>query len=200
MEAVVLAGGFGTRLRSIISDKPKCMAQVARRPFLEWLVMQARAQDVTRFVFCTGFLGDLIKSYFEKGTHWGVEIAYSHEAAPLGTGGALRLALDHVQSSSFIVLNGDSYCRYDIARLASLMKAQSAAAVMWLVRMGDCGRFGSVDLGTDGSVQAFKEKASSASPGLANAGVYLLQREFVETIPGGRAISLEQEDVSGSYR
>jgi len=196
-DVLVLAGGLGTRLRSSVSDRPKVMALVAGKPFLEWLVDDLRSQGVRRLVLCTGYRSEDIEDHFGSGRSRDMEIAYSRESAPLGTGGALRLALPRLKGSRFFVLNGDSLCDFDLRALRRLHGENSAAATLWLVPVEDTGRFGEVTLNARQEIAGFREKSGSGSPGLINAGVYLLERRVVESIAGNAAASLERDVLPG---
>lgn len=191
--AIVLAGGKGTRLRGIVNDRPKPMATVCGRPFLEWLLLALREQGITRAVLATGHMADSIEGYFGDGTAWNMQLAYSRDPSPLGTGGAVRHAAAQAESDHLLVLNGDSYCRVDVRQLVETHSERKASGTLWLVRKRDCNRYGAVQIGDDGLVAAFLEKSLRRGPGLINAGVYLLNREVVETIPLGTATSLERE-------
>ena len=193
LDTILLIGGKGTRLQGVINDRPKPMAMVAGRPFLEWLVITLQTQGVRRLIFCTGYMSEVVEAYFGDGRQWGAELVYSLDPFPLGTGGAVRYALTQIQSDRFLVLNGDSYCRFDIKRLAQVHIAHSARATIWLVPTDDCRRYGSVEIGEDGVVRAFREKSIEKRAGLINAGIYLLEREVVKTIPEGHTVSMETE-------
>ncbi|MDI7275164.1 MAG: nucleotidyltransferase family protein [Anaerolineae bacterium] len=192
-EAVILVGGKGTRLRGVVSDRPKPMAEVGRRPFLEWIVLALRSQGVCRVVFCTGYMSEVIERHFTDGRSLGVDIAYSRDPTPLGTGGALRNALSLIHSEVFLALNGDSYCRLDVDCLARTHRARRARATLWLVPVEDCGRYGSVDIDEGGAVLAFREKSSACGPGLISAGVYLLHADAISDLQPGRMISIEKD-------
>jgi histidinol-phosphate phosphatase family protein len=193
LEAVILVGGLGTRLRRVVCDRPKPMAEVAGKPFVEHLITTLKAQGIRRIVFSTGYLGDQVAAYFGTGDRWGVEIAYAQESEPLGTGGAIRLALGQLWGDRFLVLNGDSYCRFDASSLLTFHNQQGAHATLLLAPVSDCSRYGSVVLDSQGCVQAFREKQPDQRAGLVNAGVYLLERQTVKQIPAGRAVSIETE-------
>src|SRR5579883_924684 len=193
LEAVILVGGQGTRLRPVVSDRPKPMAVVAGRPFVENWVMALKTQDVRRIIFSTGYLGDRVNEYFGTGDRWGLEIAYSQETRPLGTGGAVRQAFEHLRGDRGLVLNGDSYCRFDLTALYDIHCHRTAAATLLLAPVDDCSRYGSVIIAPDGAVKAFREKQPDQAPGLVNAGVYILERSAVETMPLGHPRSLETE-------
>jgi histidinol-phosphate phosphatase family protein len=193
LEAVILVGGLGTRLRRVVCDRPKPMAEVAGKPFVEYLITRLKTQGIRRVVFSTGYLGDQVAAYFGTGDRWGIDIAYSQESEPLGTGGAIRLALGQLWGDRLLVLNGDSYCRFDVSSLLTFHQRQGAHATLLLAPVSDCSRYGSVVPDSQGWVQAFREKQPDQGAGLVNAGVYLLERQTIEQISAGRAISLETE-------
>ena len=193
IDAIILVGGKGTRLQSVVNDRPKPMAEVAGRPFVEWLLLGLRAQGVRRTVFCTGYMSEVIEAHFRDGRQWDMDVVYSRDPVPLGTAGAVRCALSQVCSDRFLVMNGDSYCPVDVRRLEDAHITYGACATLWLMRVDDCSRYGSVEIGMDGVVRAFQEKSPNKRSGLINAGIYLLAREVVEAIPQGRAVSLETE-------
>ena len=193
IEAIILAGGRGTRLQPVIADRPKPMADVAGRPFLEWLLLSLKAQGVRRLVVSVGHRAEAIEDYCGDGSRWGLEIHCSREEAPLGTAGAVRRALSRLEGERFFVLNGDSFCPADLAELSAAHTRHHARATMWLAAMNDCTRYGRVDLEAGEVVGAFREKSLLPGPGLVNAGVYLFEREVFEPLPEGQAVSLERE-------
>jgi NDP-sugar pyrophosphorylase family protein len=169
------------------------MAEVAGRPFLEWLLRALQAQGVRRVILCTGHKGEMVEKYFGDGKLWNLEIQYSQEPVPLGTAGAVRNALDLIEKKQFLVLNGDSYCRLDLKQLVNSHIKKKALITMWLVNVDDCQRYGLVQIGEDGAVQAFQEKSSVQSSGLINAGIYLMERNIGGAIPERHAYSLETD-------
>lgn len=193
LEALILAGGKGKRLRSVVQDRPKPMAEVDGLPFVERLLLALRAQGIRRVIFCAGYKSKMIENYFRGGERWDMQVTYSLEPIPLGTAGAVRNALSQVRSDRFLVMNGDSYCRMDFNLLEQVHTEHAASATLWLVRTENCSGYGSVEIGRDGTVQAFHEKPPQKHAGLINAGAYLLEREAAMTIPNGRAASLETE-------
>lgn len=190
--AVILAGGLGTRLREAVADRPKVLAEVNGRPFVTYLLDQLADAGVRRVVLCTGYMADLVDEAL--GTEYrGMELLYSREEAPLGTGGALRLALPLVASDPLLAMNGDSCCRADLSRLLDAHLAGGAAASLVLARVEDVGRYGAVAVSPAGVITEFAEKGCRQGAGLINAGIYLIQRRVIEAITAGRAVSLERE-------
>lgn len=196
-EAIILVGGRGTRLASVVSDVPKPLAPVGGRPFLEWVVDLLRQAGLTHVVFASGHLGDHIESHFRDGADWGLRVSHVREPQPLGTGGAVRHALAATTTSPLLVLNGDSLCRLDLPRLAHVHAAHRAAATLWLLPQPDCRRFASVEIDADGAVLGFREKAANPHAGLISAGLYLLERRTIATIPDGIPVSIEREVFPG---
>ncbi len=192
MTAAILAGGLGRRLRSKVADRPKGLASVGGRPFLAFLLDQLVEAGLRRAVLCTGYLGEQIEAAFGD-SHGGLQLMYSRESSPLGTAGALRLALPRLRSDAVLVMNGDSYCDVDLGAFWAWHCEQRAEAAMVVTRMLDTARYGSVHVDADGAVRGFDEKQDKAGPGWINAGIYLLSQGLLETIPAGRAVSLERE-------
>jgi len=188
MRSFILAGGFGTRISSVIGDLPKPMAAVGDRPFLEYLVLQLRSQGLKEITICTGYQGEKIERYFGRGARWGVCISYSQETEPLGTGGAVKKATAGYEDGDFLVMNGDSFVDADIRALIHDHLACRARATMALLPVDDASRFGRVEL-ESGRICGFMEKGH-AGPGLINGGIYVLHRSVLEGISEGRA-SLE---------
>ena len=197
MEAAILVGGKGTRLQSVVSDRPKPMAEVAGKPFLEWILAGLRDRGVTRVVLCSGYMPEFIEGYFGDGSDLDMRLSYSVDPYPLGTGGAIRYSLEYISGPRLLALNGDSYCDFDIDTLIEKHIANSAAATIWTTTVEDSHRFGSIDVAKDDSVTAFREKQSSRGPGIVNAGIYLIERDVVNEIPENMAVSLETEVFPG---
>lgn len=189
----MLVGGKGTRLKSVVSDRPKPMAEVAGKPFLEWILLALRDRGVTRIVLCSGYMPEFIEDYFGDGTELGMKFSYSVDPYPLGTGGAVRYSLEHISGGRFLVLNGDTYCEFDIEALKRTHIDSGGAATIWTTKVEDSHRFGSMDLAADNSVTAFHEKQASRGPGVVNAGIYLIERTTMNDIPAGKVVSLETE-------
>jgi D-glycero-alpha-D-manno-heptose 1-phosphate guanylyltransferase len=191
--AVLLVGGKGTRLRSVLPSTPKPLAALGDMSFLELLVRQLHFQGIRRLVMCTGFLADQIESAFGDGSTWGVEIEYSRENFPLGTGGAVKLAERHLQhTSDFFVMNGDSFLDVDFNDLLQLHRERRSLATITGLHVMDASRYGTLQIAARGKVTGFTEKTGLNAPGLINAGVYIFERAILDYIPEGPA-SLERD-------
>jgi len=193
VKAVLLVGGMGTRLRSVVPSRPKPLALVGSSSFLELLIRQLRNHGIRRLVMCTGYLGDQIESEFGDGRASEVTIEYSKEPHPLGTAGAVKLAQPYLQDvPDFPVMNGDSFLEIDFRQLIKFHRAHGGLVSMAVSRVQNATRYGTVEVDAGGRVVGFAEKTGSDSPGLINAGVYVFNREIFEHIPDGPA-SLERE-------
>ena len=192
-KAVLLVGGLGTRLRTVVTSAPKPLAPVGNRPFLELLIRQLGSQGIRSLIMCTGYLADQIESEFGKGSGLGVTIEYSKEPEALGTAGAVKFAERFLQGApDFLVMNGDSFLELDLNQLIQLHRTHGGLATMAVVSVENAGRYGTVHLDSDNKVTAFCEKTGSDSPGLINAGVYVFSPAILGLIPAG-PVSLEKD-------
>lgn len=192
--AVILAGGLGTRLTSVVSDRPKVLAQVNGRPFLTYIFDQLLQAGCEKAVLCTGHLGKLIQEHFGV-RHKDLELIYSQEPGPLGTGGAVRLALPFILTGSVLVMNGDSFCDTPLEDFFAKYDGYSMKGAMLLTEVPDTRRFGKVVLGAGDRVLSYLEKDPQAGAGWINAGIYLVRRTWIESIPSDRPVSLEKEMI-----
>lgn len=192
--AAILAGGLGTRLRSVVPDKPKVIAEVHGRPFVTYLLDQLAEAGLRSVVLCTGYMADQVENCLGE-TYRSLTLRYSREEEPLGTGGAIRLALPMLERRPTLLVNGDSYCAVDLDRLWHFHQERKSKATMVLSRMDDARRFGLVETDERYAVTRFLEKGQAEGSGWVNAGIYLLEREFVESIPAGIPVSLEREII-----
>lgn len=190
-EAIVLAGGFGTRLAHVVPDVCKPMAPVARRPFLRFIMDQLAAAGFDRAVVADGYRREQIEDFFGS-AYRGMAIEYSPEETPLFTGGAVKRALGMCQSDWVFVLNGDTWLDVDFAAMeaAAADAPNGVSAVIAVKRMHDFERYGTVDVDAGGALTAFHEKRP-CEEGLINAGVYLLRRDALDGMP--EKFSLESD-------
>jgi len=193
MKAVILAGGFGTRLRSLVADRPKVMANIAGRPFMEWLILSLRQGGIHHILCSIGYLGQTIVDYFQDGRAWGVSIDYALEQVPLGTGGALRHCLPMLGEEPVLVLNGDSFCRVNVQSYLGWFGERERAGALVLARVSQPSRYGQVEISSQGEISRFREKPHQTESPLINAGVYLLSHRLLQSIPPGKPVSLERE-------
>jgi len=173
-EALILAGGLGTRLRSVVSDVPKPMAEVSGKPFLAHVVEYWIAQGITRFVLSVGYKSEVIEAYF--GAHYnGAAIGYCVEPEPLGTGGGIHYALTHAtfRGTHTLILNGDTIFLADGAKLAADAARNTRAITLSLKTVGDNNRYGGVVVANNGQITAFESNRGGEM--LINAGCYLVE-------------------------
>lgn len=189
---VILAGGLGTRLRPVISDKPKVLAEVMGRPFLTYLLDQLFFAGVRKVILCTGYMGNRVQEVYGD-TYKSLHLLYSQEDEPLDTGGALRLALPLIESNHVLVMNGDSYVRVDLNSYVDWFFHIDRKASLVLVKALDTSRYGMVKVKKDESILIFEEKGMAKDSGWINAGVYLVKTSLLKSIPSGKAFSLERE-------
>ncbi len=191
LDAVILCGGKGTRLKSVVSDRPKPMAALNDKPFLQLLVEYAAGFGFKRFILCAGYMGDVIEKHF-SGVLPGLEIVVSREDGPLDTAGAVKNASSLIQTSPFLVMNGDSICRIDLREFVKFHSSRRGRASVAVVKVADAGSFGSIALGPGGRILSFREKAA-AGAGYVNAGIYILDKTVLDAVPSGARYSMERE-------
>jgi NDP-sugar pyrophosphorylase family protein len=191
-DAVILCGGAGLRLRTVTGDGPKSMAAVAGRPFLELPLKQLRRHGYTRVILAVGYQSDSIRNHFGNAA-FGLSLEYSAETSPLGTGGALRNAIDMIRSEETLVMNGDSYTDADLRRFETEHGAAGADASVLVVPADGRGDCGLVAVAPTGDVVRFKEKQGSTGARYLNAGIYMMTRHLLGEIDPGIRVSLEEE-------
>jgi len=195
--ALLLVGGMGTRLRPVLSSKPKPLAPIGEIPFLELLVRQLRSQGIRRLVMCTGHQAEQIKEEFGDGRKWDVSIEYSNEPLPLGTAGAIKLAERFLgKARDILVMNGDSFLELDFHQFIRFHQERGGWASIAVRRVPDAARYGTVQLDGLNRVVRFSEKMGIQEPGVVNGGVYLFKSAILEHIPEGTA-SLERDVLPG---
>lgn len=175
MEAIVLAGGLGTRLQSKLSGIPKAMAPVAGRPFLQILLNQLKRAGCTRVLLSVGHLHNVIQDYFGASFN-GMRLDYVIEETPLGTGGAIRKALEEAEEAHVLALNGDTFLNADYAAMLRFNEAEGAGLTMAITRQPDVARYGEVVVAGK-RVVGFEEKGRQG-PGWINAGAYVLPKQM----------------------
>ena len=182
-EAIVLAGGLGTRLRSAVPELPKCMASVAGRPFIAYVIDYFQQQGVRRFIFSVGYKHEIIEEFLRK-EYSDLQYTCSVEDAPLGTGGAILKSCTLATSSNVLVLNGDTFFRIDALRLSACHEQQEAECTLCLKKMENTDRYGVVQTDESGKITSFLEK-KYYEVSVINGGVYALNLPLFmqETFP-----------------
>lgn len=220
MQAILLCGGMGTRLRSVVSDRPKPMADICGKPFLQYLLEMLRDKGITEVIFALGYMGEMIEEYFQDGSAFGLKIAYSYEEEPLGTGGAIRNALPKILEEEVLVLNADTYfpmdyqglLRFhqendgdfslatravpDISRYGAVRRDPAGRILAWNEKLGDGGQ--QPGEGSKQPIEGNAQQAASSSPkslsGEINGGIYVMKKSLIAEIPEGKH-SLEQDCI-----
>ena len=199
MQAILLAGGLGTRLRSVVSDRPKPMALIENRPFMEYVVHELSRYGVTDIIFAVGYKGTMVEEYFQDGRNFAapdgtpLTVHYAYEEELLGTAGAIKNAGRFVTEDRFFVLNADTFYQIDYSRLTALQEKEELDMALVLRQVPDISRYGEAVL-TEGRLTGFNEKTAEARPGSINGGIYLMTRKLLEEIPEGK-VSLENEMI-----
>jgi len=191
-EAIILAGGFGTRLQKVVKDVPKPMALINQKPFLEYLLDWLSYYGVSKVIFAVGYKYDIIKDFFGE-EYKGIKLFYSIEIEPLGTGGAIRNALKCLDDDLFLVLNGDSFFDISLYDFSDFIEEKNATIGLALKQVEDVTRYGSVNIDKDHRIVGFAEKNSTIGKGYMNAGVYIMEREFLLALDMKANFSIEKE-------
>ena len=193
MQAILLAGGLGTRLRSVVSDRPKPMALIGEKPFMEYVVHELSRHGITDIIF------SMVEEYFGDGSGFTapdgtpITVHYAYEEELLGTAGAIKNAGRFVTEDSFFVLNADTFYQIDYSRLVTMQQQSDLDMALVLRKVPDISRYGAAVL-TNGRLTGFNEKSAETKPGTINGGVYLMKRVLLDEIPAGK-VSLENEMI-----
>jgi D-glycero-alpha-D-manno-heptose 1-phosphate guanylyltransferase len=190
-QAIVLAGGLGTRLRTEVPDRPKSMALIHGRPFLEYQLDFLIRQGIRRVVLSTGYLGEMVENHFGQ-SYKGLEILCRQEKKPLGTGGGILYAAQQLEGLCFI-LNGDSFFDISFRKMQELYQKSDADAVIALRYVDDAGRYGSVQTDAEGRILQFYEKEEKNLPGLINGGIYLIKTGWLQNLAPSDVFSVEKD-------
>lgn len=193
--AIILAGGRGTRLSSVVSDRPKVLADVHGRPWIAYLLDSLEKKGFERVVLSVGYMAEMVQETIGP-RHGSMEILYSFETEPLGTGGGIRLACEQVRSDHVLILNGDSFCGFNAEDMFTFQSERNGVGTIAVIHVPDAGRYGRVELGPDHEIKRFLEKTSGGE-GWINAGIYLLNTEVLRSLPAGVSLSIERDVFPG---
>jgi len=189
IDVVILCGGVGKRLKSIVNDRPKPMAEIKGRPFLDWLIDYVSSYEFHRFILSTGYMSEFIRDYYKNKL-----ILFSKEKNPLGTAGAVKNSQRFIRSNPFLVMNGDSICRLDLRELLEFHIRKNALVSIALTTSGDVKNSGTVKLNDKQQIVRFSEKVDTTdSSNIINAGVYAFDQEVLSLIPNDKPYSLEYD-------
>jgi mannose-1-phosphate guanylyltransferase len=191
--AILLVGGFGTRLQPLTFKTPKPMLKVAGIPFTEHQIVKARDAGITEIVLATSYLAEVFEPYFGDGKKFGIKISYAVEEVALGTGGAIRNAAQSLENDgSVVIFNGDVLSSHSLKQQMQLHLEKSADVSLYLTEVADARAFGAVELNGD-SITTFNEKMENPPTNIINAGCYIFNRGIIESIPAQRVVSVERE-------
>ncbi len=190
-DVVILCGGLGKRLRSVTGEAPKVLAILGDDPFLTVILNHIQNQGFKRVILCTGYKADDVQNYYGQ-SYKNLELIYSKEDELLGTGGAIKNAKKLINSSPFVVLNGDSFCPIKLNKILEFHNKSKAIASITLSKVEDSQDYGRVRLDENNEITGFSEKEISAS-GFVNAGVYCFDEKIFELMPSEATFSLEKE-------
>jgi D-glycero-alpha-D-manno-heptose 1-phosphate guanylyltransferase len=192
-EAIILAGGFGTRLQAVVNDVPKPMAPINNEPFLNYVFDYLKHYQIEHVVLSTGYLSEKIVEYY-KSEYKGIKVSYAKEETPLGTGGGIRLAMTKCSTKYILVLNGDSFFDVDITTHYQNHISKQADCTLALRKVDNAARYGTIVLGRENTIESFKEKDNIEQVGLINGGVYILNRElYLSRTAEANAFSIEKD-------
>ena len=192
-EAIILAGGFGTRLQEVIKDVPKPMAPINNIPFLDYLLKYLAHYGLKRVVLSVGYLADKVTAHYGH-SFAGMEIVYSIEKEPLGTGGGIRLAMQQCHTYDILVLNGDSFFDIDLINFYNKHTDAVSDTSLALRKVEDASRYGTITLGEFDKISGFKEKSTQSKPGIINAGIYILDSDsYMDETPVNQSFSIEKD-------
>lgn len=190
-DTIILAGGMGTRLKSVISEIPKPMAPIGDTPFLKFLIFTLQRQSISHITLSIGFKGEIIEDYFGSGDEE-IHIDYYKEDQPLGTGGAIKAALALTSTEHILILNGDTFFNIDYHTLIKHHLADDADITIAMRKVNDEDRYGAMIIDSKRRVQSFAEKAYIDS-GYINGGIYLIKRDLFDRFNLPEKFSLEND-------
>lgn len=177
IDVVILCGGLGKRLPQVTKDMPKSMAKIKNKPFLDFLIKQVLSYGFRRFILCTGYKSDLIEDYYRNKNNE-IEMVFSREEQPLGTGGAIKNAQKNIKSDIFLVMNGDSFCNIDLRKFLHFHVEKKALASIALTSSRKINDVGLVRINDKQGIINFSEKSNKQNNGYVNAGIYFFNKQI----------------------
>ena len=192
IDAVILCGGMGSRLRAVVDDRPKPMAEINDRPFLDILIDSFCEFGFRRFILCAGYMSQIIRDYYSSRSG-SQKFVISDEHKPLGTAGAIKNAARLIRSDTFLVANGDSFCSVDLGAFCDSHSARHASMSMVVIESQNTGDCGLVSLDASQAIVGFEEKNQRCQSRYVNTGIYLFQKEALSLIPDDTRFSLEHD-------
>lgn len=194
MQVLILAGGLGTRLRSVVSDRPKPMADVNGKPFLEYLINNLVSKGYKKIIIAAGYKKESIMEYFGDGSNFDCSIKYSIETEPLGTGGAIANAKNLIEED-LLVLNGDTFFDINFNEFEQFHKEKDSNYTIALRKVKDVSRYGAVEFDNDDKITGFTSKGENSISNYINGGIYIIEKQIILSLELGKFISLESEII-----
>jgi len=195
-DAMILCGGMATRLRNVVSDRPKILADINGVPFIELMLGYLQEQGVSRVILCTGYEHEQIEQWIEYQYGGKLDITFSREEFSLGTGGAVKNAEDHISGERFLVLNGDTFLELNYSHFLSFFIDRKLDMLIALAKATEASQYGTIQIDGKGKIETFEEKiANSSKHSYINAGVYLFSTEVLEHFVKNCKVSLEYEVI-----
>lgn len=191
-DLLVLCGGQGARLRPIVGDRPKPMAMIGERPFIDFVIAPFVRHGIRRVILCTGYMGSHFEDWYAR-RESPYELLFSREVSPLGTAGAIAQAADLIHGNPFLVVNGDSLCETDPEMLLRFHATKGGCATLTLAQASERTDVGFVRMNRDGRITAFAEKSLEGSSRFHNAGIYVFERSLFDRLPAHRPCSIETD-------
>lgn len=195
MQAIILAGGIGSRLGNIVKDTPKPFLKVNNNPFVLKIVERLIDQGINKIIFCLGYKPKKIVDFFGDGSKWGIQISYVIEHNLMGTAGAIRGAYKKISELNVIILNGDSFCHFDVPKLVRQHKLKKADITISVLKTNNPERFGLISFNKDMKIDKFIEKTKNYKKKncFMNAGVYVMKKSLIKKIDKMKPVSLEKD-------
>ncbi len=197
-EAIILAGGFGTRLRKVVKDVPKPMADINGKPFLHYLIKYYEQKGIEHVILSVGYLHETIEDYFKR-QYGQVKISYAVEDEPLGTGGAIIRSLEMTETDLVLTLNGDTMFMVEPDEIFTFHQEKKADFTMVVRKVDDVSRYGSVLMDETYRITGFSEKNSRSGKGFINGGVYLINKSFLNRFEFPTRFSIEKDFFEKEY-
>ena len=197
-DAIILAGGLGTRLQGVVDDVPKSMAPVNGIPFLEYQLTYLSDWGIKNAILAVGYRKDMIINHF--GNHYkDLKIIYAVEDEPLGTGGAVKKAMEYVVARNVLILNGDTYFKVSFDKLLMIYQIKKSKVMVVLKEVPDVSRYGTVKIDYNGKVTGFAGKGNNKGKGFVNGGVYYINKAFFESFDFPEKFSFEKDFLETYY-
>jgi len=198
-EAIILAGGFGTRLKHIVNDVPKPMAPINNLPFLSYLMKKMSDIGIKHIILSTGYLHEKIESFYNQSFE-GMKISYAHETEPLGTGGAIIFSFEKTSTENALILNGDTLFDIDFEYFDDFFQKKMTPLAVALRPLEDISRYGTVSINHEHKIISFAEKNLKSGRGLINGGIYLLNKNWLNSLNLPKTFSFEKEVLEKLYK